>query len=360
MAVTLTQIAKEAGVSLSLVSRLISRDPTLQVSLTTRQRVLDVHRRLGGHINTRAAVRKQCRVAVPISHDFAFNLEAIIASPWWRNAEKSLLANDGKLTPVFISHQQRHAALEEMIKGDATCDGLLFLSGIIDQQIADLLNDYQFPHVSTSMSDAIYHVNTICGDPYHGIRRIVRHLVSAGHQRVAYLGHRTEHLPIFAGEMMAMDMVLRPEDLIDPGYLSNQTEQQFREGICHCAMKVLKRKLKDKVTAIVCRSDVAAFGLMDAMKKTGIVPGKDMAVIGYDDIESRGKLYADKPLLTTVRNPFEEIGRHLAELFLEQVRGGRTRIVHEYVPSPLIVRESSPHSWPAPAGAARISALSKT
>lgn len=93
---------------------------------------------------------------------------------------------------------------------------------------------------------------------------------------------------------------------------------------------------QDRPTAIVCLSDVLAFGVLDAMAGRGVVPGREVSVTGFDDLPD-----AARAGLTTVRQPIVEKGRLVGELLLDQGRQPR-RLTLDHA---LIVRSST---GPAP------------
>jgi DNA-binding LacI/PurR family transcriptional regulator len=72
-----------------------------------------------------------------------------------------------------------------------------------------------------------------------------------------------------------------------------------------------------------------------------MVAGRELSVVGYDDIEGQGLLASERPILTTINNPFERIGRRMAELLLNQILHGQRQIIHERMPVSLVVRETA-------------------
>jgi DNA-binding LacI/PurR family transcriptional regulator len=93
---------------------------------------------------------------------------------------------------------------------------------------------------------------------------------------------------------------------------------------------------QDRPTAIVGLSDVQALGAMEAMRKRGLVPGRDLTVTGFDDIPA-----AEAAGLTTVRQPIKDKGRIVGRALLDPEFTERQVLL----PTELIVRSSS---GPAP------------
>ena len=74
--------------------------------------------------------------------------------------------------------------------------------------------------------------------------------------------------------------------------------------------------------------------------KAGMTPGRDLSIVGYDNIEQReyGKNHGQ---LTTIDNPKDQMGRRIGEMLLNQLLRGQQDIVTELVPTTLIVRNTT-------------------
>ena len=77
---------------------------------------------------------------------------------------------------------------------------------------------------------------------------------------------------------------------------------------------LLKQKL------IWCASDLTALGIADVLREKGIIPGKDIALIGYDNIEQLVP-FNGTPFLTTINPCQEELGIMIADMALEAIEG---------------------------------------
>jgi len=103
-------------------------------------------------------------------------------------------------------------------------------------------------------------------------------------------------------------------------------------------------------TAIFTRSDLMAYGVMSAAEEFGLRVPEDIAVIGFDDNPSSAHM---RPALTTVRQPFSDMGRRAIELLFSQIeqaqeaRRGRQPLGVKTgeaprieLPTSLVIRES--------------------
>jgi LacI family transcriptional regulator len=112
--------------------------------------------------------------------------------------------------------------------------------------------------------------------------------------------------------------------------------QTIREGE-QSVEKLLGATLKP--TAVFCANDLLALGVMRALIKRGISIPRDMALVGYDDVEFASVLATP---LTSIRQPKYELGRAAAELLLDEANNPATHQHQHIMYQPeLIVRESS-------------------
>ena len=89
-------------------------------------------------------------------------------------------------------------------------------------------------------------------------------------------------------------------------------------------------------TAIFCSNDMIALSAMEAMHSFGLEPGRDIAVIGCDDVPAAATA---RPPLTTFSQDLDAIGMRMARMMLAKL-GGTTEPLQEFVDSRLVVRES--------------------
>ena len=88
---------------------------------------------------------------------------------------------------------------------------------------------------------------------------------------------------------------------------------------------------------MICHNDLCAIGVMLGVAEGGLAPGRDVAVIGFDNI-SEGALH--RPALTTVAIGARDIGREAAELLLRRIEAPNGKAENIVLPPKLIVRGS--------------------
>ena len=173
-------------------------------------------------------------------------------------------------------------------------------------------------------------------DDRAGGRMAAEHFIRGGHQRCGFVGD--SDLP---------DYAIHTSDLRLDGYRDQLTKAgaglpdacvalapHGREQARRSAHALLD--LPQPPTAIFAASDVQAFGVLRAARERGLAVPEDLAVIGFDDIES-----ADDVGLTTVRQPLEESGRVAVELLLAQIADENRHVQRIRFPLTLIRRETA-------------------
>lgn len=102
------------------------------------------------------------------------------------------------------------------------------------------------------------------------------------------------------------------------------------------AYLVAKEMLKKEPTAIVTGRDLHAEGVCRAARESGRVIGRDLSVIGFDDVSWA----QDVPFLTTFREPCHELGAAAAEMLIDRLAGGWKPPERRQITAPLILRRS--------------------
>jgi LacI family transcriptional regulator len=169
---------------------------------------------------------------------------------------------------------------------------------------------------------------------FAGARSLTAHLTRLGHRRIGVIGGPKEWLASDArlaghtaaladvGVLPARDLRRSDEPTIEYGY--------------RAAGELLD--LPDRPTAIVGFNDKTAVGALRAAAERHLrVPG-DLSVAGFDDIDlSR----ATRPMLTSVRQPLQEMGRMAVTLLIRLLEGHQLEALHVELATELVVRDST-------------------
>jgi len=178
----------------------------------------------------------------------------------------------------------------------------------------------------------------------------ISHLLSAGHQRIAYAcGPRAirQVADRYEGALRAFARVGRPADglhVIEAGALNVAAGQKAGADIA--AMPASARP-----TAVFCANDLIALGVLQEMTRHRIRVPEDVAIVGYDDIDFAA---AAAVPLTSVRQPRQQLGRTAARMLLEEAAADDSHQHQQVIFEPeLIVRQSTQASPATSAHASR-------
>jgi DNA-binding LacI/PurR family transcriptional regulator len=301
--VTLHDVAREAEVAISTVSRALSNPD--RVSRATREHVQTVAQRLGyqpTRVTPRTAERQMLALLVhDITNPFNFGLIRG-AEAQARAAGYTLIIGDAQ-----VSAQQEATHAERLVD---TVDGLILGGSRLPEAQLRVLQARQpvvlfnrqlpgFPSVTTDTAD--------------GTRQIIDHLVALGHRTIAYLGGPRD---IWSDNErwrgLGRAAAAAGVDLLRLGPFLPTLEQ---------GTAAAEVGLSSAATALVAFNDLLAIGVLQRLERRGInVPGQ-LSVVGFDDIFGADFCH---PPLTTVTGPVEQAGRTLVDLLLAGINARAT------------------------------------
>ena len=335
MSVTIRDVARRAGVSISTVSRVLN--DTCPVHEDKRRRVSEAVAALGYVPNqvARSLQRKETGglgVLLPyVSGEFFSELLYGIDRTTRRLG-------------FFLMISTSHGSLDEMqaaLRGmHQRVDGLLIMAPEGEGAgLGDLLPD-ETPVVlvNTPANGTAYDALTF--DNYRGGFLATSHLIELGHRRIAMLtgpdwAHDArERLRGYRDALAAHGLPRNPDYELDG---------DFSPEAGHGAAERLLA-LQPRPTAVFCANDQSALAMTAALRNAGLAVPDDLSLVGFDDIPSAR--YASPPL-STIRVPIRELGVAAVERLVALVRGVDGAARRDILPVELVVRGST-----APSGAA--------
>ena len=329
----LADIAVQAGVSEATVSRVLNGKPG--VSATTRQMVLAALDVLGYERPTRLRQRSAGLIGL-ITPELSNPI-----FPAFTQVIEQVLTRYG-YTPVLCTQTPGGSTEDELVEllVDRGVTGIVFISGLHADTSADTeryarLTGKGVPFVMINGYSTRISAPFISPDDRTAMRMAVQHLAGLGHERIGLAVGPARFVPVLRKlegftDAMAELFGLGPEaaaELVQHSLFSV-------EGGHAAAAALLDRGC----TAVVCGSDLMAFGVIRAVRQHGLsVPG-DVSVVGFDD--SPLIAFADPPL-TTIRQPVESMGAAAVNVLLEEISGNPAQR-GEFVFQPeLVVRGST-------------------
>lgn len=332
--VTARDVAERVGVSPSTVSRVLNNQGSHLISEETRQRVIRTAAQLGYTPDpiARALRGKKSHLLGLIVRE--------IADPFFARFISELSVQARELNyHLVLGHAQSDPA-EALTMTDVLdtrhTDGVIVLGDLKDDEAA-LHEMLEGKHAVVAACRgpspaSLYTVNT---DNHAGIAGLLDHLVDLGHRRFGFidggwLGDLRERREAFLHYLDARRLPLLP------GWI--QAESNNAEG-GYRAMQTLIGML-ERPTAVCAADDLMAVGALKAVADAGLrVPG-DFSIVGFDDIDL-ARFFC--PSLTTMRQPIDEMSRHVLSLILELI--GDPQLQREQtliqIPPVLVVRQST-------------------
>lgn len=332
---TLKEIAQEAGVSISTVSRVINKNNAKAASKEVQDKIWEIVRRTGYTPNSYARNLKQ---GVDASAVDAHSLACIFSrtphfmnDPFFSNLARSVEVEAYKqnyivkssFTPLDLSKpESNHLFVDSGING-------VVVLGRCDKITLKFLKQHCRHVVYTGLNRIDAKYDQILCNGQDACRYAVEHLISLGHKRIGYIGE-TQNENRFIGYRET----IKNHDLpFLPSYVASVMLSS--SGGYDGAAQLLAKQ--PNLTAFFCCNDMTAIGAMRAIRDAGLKIPEDISVISIDDIDTAQYL---SPMLTTIHVPIEEMGQMAAKTLIDRITGGHTLPMTIQLPFYLSQRDS--------------------
>jgi len=326
MPVSIKDIAKEAGVSPSTVSRALHDHP--RISSETKAYIQNLAKSMGYVPSTvaRNLVGKRTatigvamadltdpyydRLMSGVEDEAATHGYQLVLSSFYRSPERELAI-------VHDFHKRRMDGI--IVTGSAVVGAYQSSDHKFFMPIV-LVNN---PHYPFSVS--------ING--YMGAKQVVRHLIALDHRRIAYVTWGTEHVD-GANRLRGYQSALAEHNVPFDKTLVVSGDGGITGGI-----KAVPNlfDLPQPPTAIFGFNDMTAIGVINALRQRNLEVPRDISVAGYDDLEMASYYY---PPLTTVRQPTYQVGERAVNM-LHKLISGDKGVAPEILEPELVIREST-------------------
>jgi DNA-binding LacI/PurR family transcriptional regulator len=312
---TIKDIARACNVSTATVSYVINGKNTLLPE--TRERVMRKMQEMNYHpsavargltnkrMNTLGILFDNVGSEIAIWHPYTSGiLQGIVAAS----------AEAGYNVTLFTElWQDREKSLPKL--RDQRTDGLIVVAPPADTDILPSLQSAGLKVVTVSSQSGPFGMPSVDVDNAAGVRLAVEHLLTLGHQKIAFLGGELNmfsaivRLDAFQSSLQAANISVPPEYLSASSYQSPEVADRQAHYLMTQAIPP---------TAIVAGNDQIAIAVLKAADALGIAVPEQLSVIGFDDIPDAALL---RPALTTIRQPLMEIGKGAARLLLRTLGG---------------------------------------
>lgn len=332
MAATLNDIAESTGVSVSTVSRVLNKKAAkYRISPETEALILRVAKELKYRPNqlARGLRLKKTNTIGLIAPDVSNPFFAYVIKRVQKVAHElgySLVVCN---TDETVELEREHVNLLYRKR----VDGIIAMpvgqeydhfEEMLDKGIPMVLLDRCFDEIA---------VNSVVVDNFSGSYEAVKHLIEAGHRRIAFVQGlpgtytNTERLRGYRQALADHDIRI-DETLIVGG--------DFRQENGFIETKLLMNR-EDRPTAIFATSDLITLGALQTISEEGLSVPEDVSLLTFDDFDFAPFLRCP---LTAVRQPKETMGEMAVKLLVDDLRSG-TQSTKRIVLKPTLVRRSS-------------------
>ncbi len=336
---TIRDVARYAKVSVGTVSNVLNGSSLVRDE--TRQRVLAAIDALSFHpraaarslptkrTNTIGMVRTELRPRNSKIEPDPFVLDLI------DGITSAAIESGIGLTFWTIPVGVKEMALYKRLVASRQVDGLILFAVRENDPRIDYLTQKEFPFVLFGRNESGQALHWIDVDGTYGVEVAVRHLAELGHSRIGYISPPSEQYLAqhrwqgFVNGMQAYGLAIDPDLVFEGDFTEHAGQLGAHYLLDH----------PQPPTAIVCNNDRMAFGAMRAIQARALTVGRDVSVVGFDDIPLAR--YSHPPL-TTLSQPIHEIGQMLFALLQAVLNGEPTGDLSGKLIKPtLCVRQST-------------------
>jgi len=336
--ISIVDVARLAGVSKSTVSRVVSEQGGA-VSPDTEEKIQKAIRELGYTKNSMASGLRTSRTYLILL------MVPDVANPFWSEITKAIqrrLEPEGYFLVLSDTEwsEERQSHYLDLVRA-GRFDGVIASSVSADISCFDAL---PVPAVLIGERNVGGSMDVVGSETYVEAKAALEYFYAKGHRRIAIA------LPIKSSEPKRSRRYRAYVDFLRSKNLKLEPELVFTTGLSAeggsalAARIVAMRAKGDALSAVLCGNDLVAIEAINALRSSPLVPGRDISIIGMDDIPAAALTY---PALTTIRKPRAEIGRAAASLILDKMeRPGRPPEKHLFS-GELVERDSVADLRPA-------------
>ena len=329
---TLQQIAQQAGVSAPTISKVLNGRS--DVAPATRERVLRV-------LQEQQYLPRGAS-AVPLAHKHVELVFDALQNPnnleMMRGVLKAAGERGGRVAfstvPEEVDARQWIHELERIGRA-----GVIMVTTRLTPEQQRRLKEAALPLVLIDPINSVDEpVASVGATNWQGGVTAVQHLLELGHRRVAML--RGYECLVDDARYHGYIAALTQAGIAVDRDLVERAEFRFEPAVA-AAERILRRP--DRPTGVFASNDLVAMGVIEAARRLGFGVPKDLSVVGFDDSLLAA---ASSPQLTTVRQPFAQMGEVAHRILMDQMEGREAASLRVELSTTLIVRAST--APPAP------------
>lgn len=320
--ITIDDVAREAGVSIATVSRVLNRGETVNQAMVDAVRA--AADKLGYRPNAAAqglasGAYRTIGVVVPDLGNPYFTdiLHAIVAQG----------AQDGYRIIVSDSGGDVGEEYDACLQFMSNVDGLMLISPRMPAERLKALSERNLPMVLVNRLEPSVGAAAVLADTRTATYELCRHLAELGHRRVVYV----------SGSPLAWQNRERLRGMQDASEFGFEVVTVEGQATIEGGYRATPAALEHAPTAIMAYNDLAAFGIITHLRELGLKVPSDISVTGFDDIEIAQYI---RPALTTAISSKTQLGEYAWQALQAGLRGEQVS-ASSLISSPVVVREST-------------------
>ena len=324
--VTITDVARAAGVSVSTVSKVInSRDGVARETYAHVNAVIDELGYEGSLVARSLRSHKTWVIGVLVAGFEPFSAEILKgAAEALEETPYDLLAYTGARRGGGVGWERRYLS---RLSGTLIDAAIIVTPTVVDA-------DSDIPVVAIDPHAGPLGLPTVDSDNFTGGLLATEHLLELGHSRIGFLAGRSDLESSRLREAGYRRALADAGIAIDEGLI--RIGSYSREEAHAPATAMLSSP--DRPTAIFAANDLSALGIMDVARRLEIDVPRDLSVVGFDDIPDSAQ---STPPLTTIHQPLQRMGAEAIRLLLALMEGTPVESHHVRLPVSLVRRGST-------------------
>lgn len=331
MSVTIKDVAKEAGVATSTVSRVLANSN--KISEETKERVNEAVKKLNytPNVIARGLANNKTRILAVVLTEIAENL---FENPFYIKAMKgiSICAEKENYYIMYAFKEEGEKDREWLKKFTSSniVDGICLLNVKEEDECINFLQKINYNFVVIGRPDDEKNILWVDNDNVKAMKELTKKIITNGHTDIAYIGAKKE-LNVSKDRLKGYKEALKEENIKEEKALIFQgkefSEKVGYEGI----LKILKKR---KATAIVFTDDLLAFGAQNALKENNI---ENICIASFNNTPLAK--YQNPPLASIDINP-EKLGFSAIKILIDKLEKREGAKKHCIIETELIERES--------------------
>ncbi len=333
--VTIKDVAREAEVSPSTVSRVIS--DSSQISCETKEKVRTVMDRLGYHPNAiaRSLVNQRCNsIGLVMSRP----TDRALANPFFTDMIQGIAASTQQenfslmLTSADSYESETREALNLVKKRQV--EGLILMASRISGDLINTLVRENYPFVLVGRSREHSDIPRVDNNNIRAVKDAMIKLIAKGYSNIAFLSGPKDfvvcqdRLQGYREALVEAGLAYRPE-------LVSYAEFSYEAGLKEAHDLFIRSRRQ--IDLVFCADDLLALGALRAVETRGLKVPEDIGVIGFNDTPAASLV---NPGLTTVRIPIKEMGKRAAQMLISVIEDHNYQGEEVIIPTEIIWRNS--------------------